>query len=236
MVPVGNWTEKPKQIFRGDLLVEYPRDAEDAEGRADFQRVHLLAVSCRPTLRLFIPAECSVQSESIDLVSNAEFVDFGFVHVESSITRKRTVLLLNDTNVVAKWRLLHVGQKRVGFLECMFPVRVTFCNLMHLVSSFFHVVSLGSRFPCTSFFFAIFLSFSFSPFLSFSSDLLNCCSTTHCASNLIWKSHVTVSRTSSYFVVFAHVGLQRKNNDKLPFAYRHEITTPAKTQRVVISL
>lgn len=114
MVPVGNWTEEPKQIFRGDLLVEYPRDAEDAEGRADFQRVHLLAVSCRPTLRLFIPAECSVQSESIDLVSNAEFVDFGFVHVESSITRKRTVLLLNDTNVVAKWRLLHVGQKRVG--------------------------------------------------------------------------------------------------------------------------
>ncbi|CAK9005092.1 unnamed protein product [Durusdinium trenchii] len=39
-------------------------------------------------------------------------VEFGYTHVTSSVTRYRTILISNITNILAKWSLAHVGRKR----------------------------------------------------------------------------------------------------------------------------
>eukprot|EP00746_Dinoflagellata_sp_MGD_P005569 gnl/MRDRNA2_/MRDRNA2_110807_c0_seq1.p1 gnl/MRDRNA2_/MRDRNA2_110807_c0~~gnl/MRDRNA2_/MRDRNA2_110807_c0_seq1.p1 ORF type:complete len:236 (-),score=41.52 gnl/MRDRNA2_/MRDRNA2_110807_c0_seq1:88-795(-) len=41
-----------------------------------------------------------------------ELVEFGDVHVQSSTLRQRTILLSNESNSMANWRLVHVGRHK----------------------------------------------------------------------------------------------------------------------------
>mmetsp|Transcript_89387 Transcript_89387/g.289076 ORF Transcript_89387/g.289076 Transcript_89387/m.289076 type:complete len:2348 (-) Transcript_89387:56-7099(-) len=118
MVPASDWkADQVDNTFEGDLTIEYPREAvEDASASdvpTDLQRVHFVAISRKPAVRAIV-----VPNPHLDrpLTPGTEIgpitVDFGRVHVESSITRKRVVLLLNVTNVLLRWQLLHVGRKK----------------------------------------------------------------------------------------------------------------------------
>lgn len=126
LVPASWWTDhKPEHHFPGDLIIEYPsditKDIDDA--RMDLQRVHLVAISRRPALKVaLLPNSLDApKSERPELVQQptwfgkpAVLVEFGHVHVESSISRTRTIFITNETNVVAYWRIMHVGRKRRG--------------------------------------------------------------------------------------------------------------------------
>ena len=85
----------------------------------DLQRIHLVGTARRPAVRIhLVPnefdrplrlerAERPPWSEPMPLM-----VEFGYTHITSSVTRSRTVLISNVTNMLAKWSLAHVGRKR----------------------------------------------------------------------------------------------------------------------------
>jgi len=121
MVPSALWTDHQiEHTFHGDVIIEYPRDGPiGGAPAADLQRIHLVATSRRPAARLTL-----VPSPELDRPVRLEraehppwagpipvMVDFGYVHVESSVLHKRVILISNQSNVVARWRLLHVGRK-----------------------------------------------------------------------------------------------------------------------------
>jgi len=101
--------------FKGNVIVEYPREAADdhSDVPTDLQRIHLAAISRRPAVRAIVVPHAELdQSLSQAEDAGPVIVDFGRVHVESSLTRKRVVLLLNMTNVLARWQLMHVARKK----------------------------------------------------------------------------------------------------------------------------
>lgn len=85
----------------------------------DLQRIHLVGTARRPAVRIhLVPnefdrplrlerAERPPWSEPMPLI-----VEFGYTHITSSVTRSRTILISNVTNIMAKWSLAHVGRKR----------------------------------------------------------------------------------------------------------------------------
>jgi len=140
MVPKDQWTEHSEHKFTGELVVEYPRDADDTVNlsqkghgqfslsrattpsgrRPDLQRVHLVAISRRPAVRVTVipfpgldrPALPPRADEPPWAEMPPAIIEFGEMHVESSTRRERFFLLSNTTNVTATWALLHVGRKR----------------------------------------------------------------------------------------------------------------------------
>lgn len=124
LVPSAWWTDhKAEHVFRGDLIIEYPSDVTKDAGEVptDLQRVHLVAVSRRPAVKvtlipnhLDMPKKAELAHQPPWSGKPAVLVDFGFVHVNNSITRSRRIILSNETNVVARWQILHVGRKRRG--------------------------------------------------------------------------------------------------------------------------
>jgi hypothetical protein len=126
LMPPGEWTESESEhIFRGDVVVEYPREAElisgpEAEASTDLQRVHLVTQARKPAVRVTLVPNAELdKANQLSLAHRPPWserpivlVEFGYVHVESSITRRRVVILSNETNVLARWRILHVGRKR----------------------------------------------------------------------------------------------------------------------------
>lgn len=112
LVPASQWDEsRVDNVFTGSIVVEYPRERSEAAGvPADMQRVHLVATSRRPALRLVavpLPHLDRPLAQDPGLV----MVEFGRTHVDSSVARRRSVLLLNITNVLARWQLVHIGRK-----------------------------------------------------------------------------------------------------------------------------
>jgi len=111
--------------------VEYPRDDEVPGTIVDLQRVHLMATSRKPSVRMdlipYTTLDAAPELPRADLPPWAAqpplVIEFGFVHIESSIQRVRAVLLSAETNVVSKWRILHVGRKRRPPLEIGVTVR-----------------------------------------------------------------------------------------------------------------
>jgi len=122
MVPAKGWSEsRAEHVFDGDLVVEYPREADNtAPEDADWQRIHLVATSRRPAVRVTpIPNAALDRLLRIERADQPPWgeaqlvvVEFGYVHVESAVTRKREVLISNISSIVARWQLLHVGRKR----------------------------------------------------------------------------------------------------------------------------
>jgi len=128
LVPASEWTEtQSEHIFKGDLVVEYPRDASDTPDGSDLpaesidlQRIHLVTNAFRPAVKVSLVPNASLdRPQNLQLAHKPGWsevplvlVEFGNVHVDSSITRRRVILLTNETNVLAKWRVLHVGRKR----------------------------------------------------------------------------------------------------------------------------
>lgn len=131
MVKKSQWTHNIEHIFRGDVVVEYPRDDTMPGSITDLQRVHLMATSRKPSIRLdLIPIpsfEFAPELPRADRPPWAEkeplIIEFGYVHIESSIARIRAMLLSAETNVVARWRIMHVGRKRRPPLEIGVTVR-----------------------------------------------------------------------------------------------------------------
>jgi len=123
LVPKATWTNNIEHIFRGDIVVEYPRDESMPDTIVDLQRVHLLAASRKPSIRLNLIPITTLdglleQHMRADLTIGPDrpplMIEFGFVHVESAIARCRSILLSSETNILAKWRIFHVGHKRRG--------------------------------------------------------------------------------------------------------------------------
>lgn len=123
-IPVSEWEHyltKHEHVFRGDLIVEYPRDTDGEldTHKDDLQRIHLVGTARRPAVRVHVVpnefdrpirlerAERPPWSEPVPVV-----VEFGYTHVQSSVTRFRCILISNITNTLAKWSLVHVGRKR----------------------------------------------------------------------------------------------------------------------------
>eukprot|EP00930_Biecheleria_cincta_P031240 TRINITY_DN21698_c0_g1_i1.p1 TRINITY_DN21698_c0_g1~~TRINITY_DN21698_c0_g1_i1.p1 ORF type:complete len:2245 (+),score=433.56 TRINITY_DN21698_c0_g1_i1:107-6841(+) len=123
-IPASEWEHlgtKSEHIFKGDLIVEYPREKPDVvtSKKDDLQRIHLVGTAKRPAVRVHVvPNELDRQlrleraekppwSEPMPLV-----VEFGFTHIDSSITRTRTILISNISSIIARWSLMHVGRKR----------------------------------------------------------------------------------------------------------------------------
>jgi len=124
MIPPSQWSDsKSEHVFPGDLIIQYPGDVSEApspDAVTDLQRIKLVATSRRPAVRVVV-----VPSHTLDRPPRLEkadrppwatpepiLVEFGFVHVEASLSRRRVVLLSNITNNLARWTLLHVGRKR----------------------------------------------------------------------------------------------------------------------------
>jgi len=120
MVKKGQWTHNIENVFRGDVVVEYPRDESIPDADIDLQRVHLMSTSRKPSIRLnLVPIttlDPLVQNPRADLPPWAEtpplLIEFGYAHIEGVIARTRVILLLNETNVISRWRVFHVGRKR----------------------------------------------------------------------------------------------------------------------------
>ncbi|CAJ1371706.1 unnamed protein product [Effrenium voratum] len=123
-VPASQWHHyltRHEHVFKGDLIVEYPRDTsgEVSTHKDDLQRIHLVGTARRPAVRVHaIPnehdrparlerAERPPWSDPLPVL-----VEFGYTHITSSVTRTRTILLSNVTNIMARWSLAHVGRKR----------------------------------------------------------------------------------------------------------------------------
>lgn len=123
-IPASEWHHyltRHEHVFKGDLIVEYPRETsgESTTHKDDLQRIHLVGTARRPAVRIhLVPnefdrplrlerAERPPWSEPMPLM-----VEFGYTHITSSVTRSRTVLISNVTNMLAKWSLAHVGRKR----------------------------------------------------------------------------------------------------------------------------
>ncbi|CAK9004205.1 unnamed protein product [Durusdinium trenchii] len=127
LVAASEWHHyytRHEHVFKGDVIVEYPRETsgESETHKDDLQRIHLVGSARRAALRLhLVPcfegptpqdparprAERPPWSEPMPLI-----VEFGYTHVTSSVTRYRTILISNITNILAKWSLAHVGRKR----------------------------------------------------------------------------------------------------------------------------
>jgi hypothetical protein len=121
------WAEREvEHKDKGFLIIEYPHEAaEDGDAapgaERDLQRVSLLATSFRPRISLWpLPAPEQPIGPPRERADEPPWgqpqtvvVDFGYVHVSSSITQQRAIILVNDTGVVARWRLLHVGRKQL---------------------------------------------------------------------------------------------------------------------------
>jgi len=120
MVPKAQWTQNVEHIFKGDIVIEYPRDETVPDSIVDTQRVHLMATSRKPSIRLDLvpyttldPPPEQPRAELPPWVEQPPtLIEFGYVHVESSMKRTRTIILSSQTNVVARWRVMHVGRKR----------------------------------------------------------------------------------------------------------------------------
>eukprot|EP00438_Fugacium_kawagutii_P010044 Skav204539 [mRNA] locus=scaffold3346:10891:12864:- [translate_table: standard] len=91
----------------------------------DLQRIHLVGTARRPAVQLhLVPnqfdrpprlerAERPPWSEPMPvMVELLGCETFGYTHITSSVTRSRTILISNVTNMMAKWSLAHVGRKR----------------------------------------------------------------------------------------------------------------------------
>jgi len=116
LVPITSWSDAIQHTFHGDLYVEYPRGPASTAVRFDSQRIHLVAMSRRPSIRLAIVPHplfnSSYQSKSQPGEKDPPVhVEFGYAHVEGTIARTRFVTLSNETSIPACWRLVHVGQK-----------------------------------------------------------------------------------------------------------------------------
>jgi len=131
MIPASERTHNVENVFRGDLVVEYPRDQGSPDSITDLQRIHLHATSRKPAIRIdlvpFASLDQPIAHPRADIPPWAEqppvLVEFGYVHVEAVIARKRAILLSNQSNVVARWRIFHVGRKRRPPLEIGVTVR-----------------------------------------------------------------------------------------------------------------
>mmetsp|Transcript_89791 Transcript_89791/g.159654 ORF Transcript_89791/g.159654 Transcript_89791/m.159654 type:complete len:2242 (-) Transcript_89791:140-6865(-) len=124
-VPSSEWEHLPvknEHTFKGDLVVEYPREKSPdvvTDKKDDLQRIHLVGTARRPAMRIHVVpmeldrplrierAEKPPWGEVIPMV-----VEFGYTHIDSSVTRSRVILLSNVSNILAKWSLMHVGRKR----------------------------------------------------------------------------------------------------------------------------
>jgi hypothetical protein len=136
MMPPDQWDNHHERKFNGSLIIEYPRDEHDVlsvaageslaqsmtpSGRkADLQTIHLVAISRRPAVSVFLVPRAGVDPPPLPPKADVPawgqppvvVVEFGSLHVDSSVRRERCILLSNVTNVIARWRLLHVGRKR----------------------------------------------------------------------------------------------------------------------------
>merc|ERR1719174_510342 len=118
MVPRQQWNANCiEHIFRGDVVIEYPREDSPQDEIMDLQRVHLSATSRKPSIRLNLIPYGIMDKEQprVDLTSGMEqpplLIEFGAVHVETSIARTRAILLSSENNVIARWSFVHVGRK-----------------------------------------------------------------------------------------------------------------------------
>jgi hypothetical protein len=131
MVRRSQWTHNIEHVFRGDVVVEYPRDESQPGSLTDLQRVHLMATTRKPSIRMdlipYTTLDPVAELPRADLPPWAEqpplMIEFGYVHIDSAIARIRAVLLSNETNVNARWRVFHVGRKRRPPLEIGVTVR-----------------------------------------------------------------------------------------------------------------
>merc|ERR1719240_1458296 len=103
MVPKSQWTSDVEHIFKGDIVIEYPHDESDPNTQTELQRIHLLATTRKPSIRLnLIPVttlDKHIEQPSPDMTMLSEqpplLIEFGYVHVESSMARTRAILLSN---------------------------------------------------------------------------------------------------------------------------------------------
>jgi hypothetical protein len=122
LVDKSQWKDASDNTFHGELYVEYPRDSVDSGDtmvKPDIQRIHLKGTSRRPSVMISVIPLPEIDPKALKRANEPEWgppppelVEFGYVHVESGIARHRTILLSNETNVIAKWKLLHVGRKK----------------------------------------------------------------------------------------------------------------------------
>jgi hypothetical protein len=123
LIHQSQWKEASENTFHGDLFVEYPRESvvenPNTMVKPDVQRIHLKGSSKRPTVGINVVPMPEIDPKELKRANQPEWgppppeiVEFGYVHVESGIARHRTILLSNETNVAANWKLLHVGRKK----------------------------------------------------------------------------------------------------------------------------
>jgi hypothetical protein len=110
MVPRSQWTANVEHTFRGDVIVEYPRDGSLQEAGVDLQRIHLLGTSRKPSIRINLIPYGTMEVPK-QLTAEALLIEFGSVHVETTIARTRAILLSSENNVIARWSFVHVGRK-----------------------------------------------------------------------------------------------------------------------------
>lgn len=120
LAPAEEWSEQQaERVLRGTLFVEYPDcSAEKADDGTDLQhqqRVRLVGITRRPLVAVaVVPHAAFDRKLQTERAVGAQLVtvEFGYVHVEGSTTRRRSILLANVSCIPARWQLAHVGRKR----------------------------------------------------------------------------------------------------------------------------
>merc|ERR1719321_2526823 len=104
MLPAAQWTHNIEHTFRGDVVVEYPRDELVPDSEVDVQRIHLLSKSRKPAISLnlipYASLDPPIEQPRADLPPWAEqppiLIEFGYVHIDSAMARHRAILLSSE--------------------------------------------------------------------------------------------------------------------------------------------
>eukprot|EP00397_Hematodinium_sp_SG-2012_P000804 GEMP01000805.1.p1 GENE.GEMP01000805.1~~GEMP01000805.1.p1 ORF type:complete len:1988 (+),score=560.46 GEMP01000805.1:41-6004(+) len=105
--------EGHEQTYTGELVVEYPHDQSDVASivQEESQKVKLVAVCRKPKLTIDLVTIAEPYSVPPPINENVVVVEFFRVHVQALIEVKRRIVLRNETNVLAHWKVFHVERK-----------------------------------------------------------------------------------------------------------------------------
>jgi len=121
---IEKWSSHDHPV-EGELLIEYPHvrgpHASMSVVPSETQRVNLAATCRKPKLGvslLDVPTDQTAAKLALPTPDhtmltppNILVVRFYRVHVQSLLEAKRKIILINDTNVIANWKVFHVGRK-----------------------------------------------------------------------------------------------------------------------------
>lgn len=102
-----------EESFEGELVVEYPADECDPSTvvEEESQRIKLVAVCRKPKLWIDLVSVAEPYAVPRPVNEDILVVEFFRVHVQALVEVKRRIVLRNESNVRATWKVFHVARK-----------------------------------------------------------------------------------------------------------------------------